>query len=708
QQVYKYQHRKQGDIKIPDYIVDAGFGGPVPVISKMLGDLRFYLSYRQEQDAYLIPLSRDSYDDNVTQLKLTSNITPSIKLTLSGMYGEIHAVNSNNVGLPGYFRGVSGIASQLGQRSYITGIMYGDDYWCPTHIYRHMASAKLTFVRSSKTFYELNLERIGNIYRTRPNALRDTTKIVKIGNNYWLDEAPYGYMPYPSSGIDGLRMGVGMSNSRDYSEIFTTTAKLNLTSQVNESNQIKAGFEFIYNEHNVEYGGIDLTLPSGRPWSIWDKYPLRGAAFITDKLEFRGMIANVGVRMDYVHAGGDWYDIDNEDFWFDRSFFSSSYTTEVEQELEKQPTKHLYYFSPRLGISHPITDNSKLFFNYGHYRSMPEAQRLYTLQRVTEGSVSQIGNPNNTPSRTIAYELGYEHNILNQFLLRLSTYYKNEMFQPNWVRYISADAKVNYIKAHDNYYEDIRGFEITLERLFGRWIYGMVNYTYQVNTSGYFGKLRYYENPAEQRDYDRNIVYQEKPLPRPYFKTNLIFHSPVEFGPKYFGKHLLGDWLMSLRVFWREGAYSTWTRGVSLPGIQYNVQWPDYFNVDMKISKNIKLGNYNLEFFMDINNVFNNKIFSSYCFADGNDYRDYFDSLLWPEDIGKPLGYTMFGNDKIGDLRPENVAYDPLELNPDNDPEIAARNQQRRDSKSYIDNPNLKWLYYLNPRDIYFGIQINF
>ncbi len=708
QRVYRYQHRRQGDIKKPDYIIDSGFGGPVPFISERLGNLRFYLSHRREQDMYLIPLSRDSYSDNVTTLKLTSNITPSMKLTITGLYGEVFGTNNNNVGLPGYFRSTSSIASQLGRRSYITAIMYATDYWCPTSIYRHMISAKLTYTKSPSTFYEFHLERIGNIYRTRPNALRDTTKIVKIGNNYWLDEAPYGYMPYPSSGIDGLRMGVGMSNSRDYSEIYTTTAKFSLTSQINPTNQIKTGAEFIYNEHNVEYGGIDLTLPSGRPWTIWNKRPIRGAAYITDKLEFQGLRANIGIRLDYIHAGGEWYDIDNPDFWYNRDFFSSNYTPEVENEVPKKKTKHLYYLSPRLGISHPISENAKLYFNYGHYRSMPESQRLYTLQRVTEGSVSQIGNPNNTPSRTVAYELGYEHNLFNEVLLRVAGYYKDETQQPNWVRYISADSKVNYLMADDNFYEDIRGFEVTLERLYGKWIYGMVNYTYQVATSGYFGKLRYYENPAEQRSYDRHNIYQEKPLPRPYFKANIVLHTPQDFGPKYMGRNWLGDWLISFRFMWRAGYYSTWTRGVSLPGIKYNVQWPDYHNTDMRISKNFKIGKYNLEFFLDVNNVFNAKIFSSYCFADGNDYRDYFDSLLWPKEIGEPLGYTEFGNDKIGDLRPDNVAYDPLEPNPNNDPEIEARNQQRRKTKSYIDNPNLKWLYYLNPRDIFFGIKINF
>lgn len=715
QRVFEWQHRKQGDIKRPDFNIDAGFGGPVPFIGKKLGDLRFFLSHKQVQNMYLIPLARDGYNDNMTNLKLTSNISKNIKLMVSAMYGEIHAVNNNNVGLPGYFYSPASVADELSLRSYITGIMYGNDYWCPTHIYRHLISAKLTHTLTSRTFYEVSVERMGNLYKTVPNALRDTTKIITIGNNYQLDEAPYGYMPLPSSGIgDGLRMGVGMSNSRDYSKIFTTTFKANLTSQVNETNQVKTGVEFVYNEHNVQYGAIELTLPAGRPWSIWKKYPVRASAYMQDKLEFQGMIANVGLRFDYSSAGGFWYDIAP----FDKTFYSSNYTKDIENQVPKSPAKKLYYVSPRIGISHPITDKSKLFFNYGHFRSMPQAARLYQLQRVTEGNVSRIGNPNNTLSRTVAYELGYEQELFNQYLLRLSAYYKDVSDQPNWIRYISADRKVNYLMADDNNYQDIRGFEIQLERHVGTWLSGFINYNYMVSTWGYFGKLRYYENPAEQREYDRQNIYQEKPVPRPIFRTNLVFYSPANFGPEYFGRHLLGDWLASFVVNWRAGRWATWTGGGYIPGIQYNVQWPDYFNVDFRLSKKARLGKYTVEFFMDVNNLFNNKIFSPYCFSDGNDFRDYMNSLAWPESIGKPIGLIHYGDDKIGDLRPDNVTYDPFEnalSNPNNDPVIAdqnrrieARNKKRLETKSYIDNPNLKWLYYLNPRDIFFGIKIDF
>ncbi|MCK5737523.1 TonB-dependent receptor [bacterium] len=706
QQVYRYQHRKDGEIRDPDYTIDAGFGGPVPFISEKLGDLRFYLSHRQEQDMYMIPLALDAYSDQSTLLKVTSNITPSMTVQFSGMYAQVNATSDNNVGAPGYLRENWSIANELQRRSYIDAIMYGYDYWCPTHRYRHKYSGKFTHAVSPKTFYEVSLEREGTIYRTRPNALRDTTAAVVIGGTYVLDEAPYGYWPYPSSGINGIRMGVGMSNSRDNSEVYTTTVKLHATSQLNQNNELKAGFDFVYNDHQVEYGAIELTLPAGRPWSVWSKNPIRMGAYLEDKLEFKGLIANLGVRFDYSHAGDDWYAVDE----FNREFYSSEYSENIDDLIPKEETERKYYLSPRLGISHPITENSKFYFNYGHFRSMPSAERLYLVRRVTEGFVSYIGNPNNDLQKTVAYELGYEHNLFDQFLLHFSAFYRDITTQPNWVQYLSADSKVNYRLADDNYYEDVRGYEISLQgdRMLNGWLTAIMNYTYTVSSNGYFGSLKYFENPAEQREYDRDNIYQEKPVPRPYFKGNAIVKSPLDFGPEVWGKNPFGDINMSLSFLWRRGRYVTWTRGVYIPGIEYNIKRPNYHNLDLRVSKAFNFKKFSVELFMDHHNLYDAKVFSNYGFSDGTDYRNYMDSLLWPKNIGDPLGYREFGDDEIGDLRPSGVAYDRLESNPNNDSDISARNEKRRDSKSYIDNPNLEWLYYLNPRDVFFGVKFNF
>lgn len=101
--------------------------------------------------------------------------------------------------------------------------------------------------------------------------------------------------------------------------------------------------------------------------------------------------------------------------------------------------------------------------------------------------------------------------------------------------------------------------------------------------------------------------------------------------------------------------------------------------------------------------MLNTKHLSQAGFSDVYDYNDYLESLnfSWEEGDNK-------GNDKIGDYRPDNVAYEPLEQNPDNDPAITRRNDERKKNKSYIDMPNIKSMTFLNPRKITFGIKLDF
>lgn len=717
QELWKWEHRRQGDINDPDFTIDLGFGGPVPLVSKSLGDLRFYFSHRREQDAYLVNLSRDTFNDQTYLLKVTSNLKPNLKLTLSGLYGQLNTVSRSQIGLPDYFRSSDIVAGELSQRNFIESILWVPDFFAPTRIRRFNVSARLTHVLSNSSFYEFQVERTGTFYHTFPRRLRDTDTTVRVfGENVAVDESPFGFMPFPSSGQAGFRMGVGMSQSRDSTRISTTGFRGDFTSQINNNNQVKAGLEFILNDHDAQFGGVDLTLPAGRPNASWKRKPIRGAAYLQDKLEFRGLIANLGLRLDYAHAGGKAFDLDI----YDRDFLSSNYVTGSDSAFNQVNTDHQFYISPRLGISHPITDNSKLFFNYGHFYSMPEAERLYNIQRTNDGSVQRLGNPNLKMSRTRSYEIGFEQNLFDQFLLRVAGYYKDiDKHYPNQgssneVRIISADSKVNYRLAEDNFYQDVRGLELTVSKNIGSLFSGFVNYTYFIENTGFFGKRQLFENPAEQRAADREENRQSKPSPRPFLRSNLVFNTPEDLGPSFLGTNPLSDWRISFLINWRSGAHTTWARGLdpnnlNNVSLRNNVQRPDFFGVNLRLSRSFNFAGQSMRFFVDVNNLFNNKIFNfGSAFSDGTDFRDYMDSLLWPEKIGKPLGYSVFGSDKIGDLRPDNVAYDPLEINQNNDPEIEARNKVRRDSKSYIDNPNQKWLYYLNPRDVFFGLTYEF
>ncbi|MCJ7811964.1 Plug and carboxypeptidase regulatory-like domain-containing protein, partial [bacterium] len=73
----------------PDYNIDIGFGGPVPLIGKYLGNATFFLSTRGLWEAFILPRDRDYYEEKNTSLKITSHLHKSIKVSLEGIYTDI-------------------------------------------------------------------------------------------------------------------------------------------------------------------------------------------------------------------------------------------------------------------------------------------------------------------------------------------------------------------------------------------------------------------------------------------------------------------------------------------------------------------------------------------------------------------------------------------------------------------------------------------
>lgn len=707
QRLFLWQHRRQLDIVKPDYDADLSFSGPVPFISEELGGLAFIASYRTTREMYVIPLSEDSYNDYNLQFKLTSDIKSGMKLAIEGLFGEQWGTTSSRSGDAGIFRSAGGIADELDNRSgasYLDSRVFATDYWAPTRKYISGLGLKFTHVISSNTYYDITINQFGTRYETNPGTPRNTEKVNEFGGIFF-DEAPFGYYSGTSSGIgSSMNMGLGFSNSRDSSKVSTWSARFDIASQLDKYNNIKAGLEFIYTDNAVNYALREPALPSNDSQSKWQTYPIRGALYIQDKLEFEGMIASIGVRLDYSNANGDWYDITNP---YDKAL-SGAQSAGIDTLLMKTATKANYDVSPRLGIAFPITMDSKLYFNYGHFRSMPIPEDLYLLRRssVTQ-AVTRLANPNNPLPKTIAYELGYEHNLFDEYLLRVAGYYKDISEQPRLVRYTSRDNSVNYQIPEPDSYEDIRGFEATLTKNRGEWFRGFINYTYQVSTSGNFGLRDNSENPAIQRENqrDKDFFEQDKPIPRPYARANVDIFTPLDWGPEIVGIKPFEDLRLNILASWRAGVNFSWTGpgGVS-PGYENNIQWTDNFGVDLRISKAFDFGSFNIEFFADIINAFNIKTFDYKAgFANLNDYDDYMKSLHLPEDYRQfGSGYNFIsGDDKPGDVR--TGPYIPWDEN-------ASESQKEdwRKNKSYIDMPNLEYSAFLNPRAIFWGIKINY
>ncbi len=736
QQVFLYQHRKDFAITEPDYDIDLTFGGPFPVISENFGDLRFSTSFRQTQDMFIVPLSRDREIQTTLQARLTSNIANGMKLSVDGFYNRISGTTESQGGFPNFFDSAADIAFSMERVSFIESRLYASDYWAPSEQIQRRLGIEFSHNLSAKTFYKVQLYASNQENNTSPGAFRDTSDVITIGG-VGFDEGPFGFFNNTSSGLaSGMRMGVGMSTARDTSRFGDLSLKFKITSQVNRVNEIKAGFEIIRQKSRANYGSFDAVLPSGRTRSVWDTNPFRIGVFAEDKLEFEGLIARVGLRVTYSDPNVEWYDYDPFTDLFDTGNADALDTASV-SDVDPQ-----IVVQPRLSASFPISEVSKLFFNYDHLVQLPDPENLY-LVRVEPftNTVVRVASPRNKLPKTVAYEVGYEHNILDQYLVRVSGYYKDLSDQPIQVDYISRDNN-SYSVSQPLSYGDIRGLELTLQKQRGRIFGGEINYTYSIATRGLFGTLENYENPFDQRNYDRRTNDNDifKPVPQPFARLQLYFQLPRDLGPELFGTHPFGNWQIVPLVSWRAGSYFTFTGGGSIPGVINNVQNRDFWGTSLRLAKQFSLdtgGDFN--FFVDVSNVINRRNFNIFNsgLIDGNDYFDYMNSLHLSADTWEEIGLLnqrVPGSDQPGDYRPSDVTYVPIEVfttlpSSGNTRALYYNSLEGKyyqwdgaafvdadgsyvdkvlDDKAYINMPNQRFFNFLDPRTIRLGVRFSF
>jgi len=734
QRLFKWERRKDGFIRDSDYNIDLGFGGPVPFVSKSLGDLRFYASFFQNQNMYLIPLSTPGLTNTSALLKVTSDISNKTKLSMTYNYGNMKGTSRGGTN---FFSSAYNIANSLDRIGFtLPWRVFTYEYFSQMEVVTNNLSAKVTHMLDADTYFDVTLSRNQRDYTKGYGQLRDTTFTYEIFPGYFVNEAPVGYSFEYENGISGMATGGPFAAARDSSQIVTWNLRGSYRTQLNRNNQLKAGFDFTYDDLYIFLRGVN-PLPDGNYRTEFSRAPFRLSAYVEDKLEFEGLVINAGLVGDYIQPNGDWYTPTSV---YDGNFFAAFPEEWVEIDNVPDSLKikadAQFTLSPRLGISHPISENSKLFFNYGHYYQLPMAEDMFQIdyQKFTN-QVNYFGNPSMDLARTVSYELGYEQSFFDNYLLHISAYYKDVKDQQDYTRYINSQGNVNYYRLTNNSFEDIRGFEIELTKRTGRWLAGNINYEYRVNSYGYFGYKYYYENPSEQREYEKQNPQETKPLPRPRAKSYIDLHTPYDFHPA------IADWHFVLISSWTSGAWFTWNprlvenqRGAV---IRNNVRWKDSWGFDLKISKSFSIGNnMSVKFFADVNNLFNLKQFSGVSFYDRYDYEYYMYSLHLSADQGDDLAYgNIPGDDRPGSMRAVGAAFQPMKnldytsagslqegviyyrpsdgeyLEFNGTTLIEADNdyvQKVLDDKAYIDMPNLTSLIALNPRNIFFGLNVSF
>jgi len=710
QDLFEYRHRRDISIDKPDYQIDGTIGGPVPLVSDYLGDLRFAVSYRREQEEYIIPLSRSGYDEQTGRFNLTSNVTNNFKVTLTGMTAIQKGNNDesprtgptrirrdgNREWVSGYGSGVSytDIGNWSGEDIFGTGA------WSESTIRRYMGGLKVNHTLGENTFYEAQLQWRKTSYRTNPPRARDTSTVAQFGG-VSVDEGPIGFQFASENSITGLRMGGHHSEFRDTTDTREWRGKIALTRAIGQYHTAKAGVEFKVENHDVDFNYKDFLVNPPDHYAHYDSSPLYGAAFIQDKLEYKGMIANVGLRLDYFDSNTERY-ANTERYVFPESqdgtvnrypsAFLGGNKPRFDEMMETEPAEPQVNLSPRLGVSFPMTDVSKLYFNYGHFYQQTRPDFLDMVRRGNQtDNVVQIANPGMPRPKTTAYELGYEQGFVEQFLLRIAGYYKDLQSQPRWVNYTSRNGLIEYEYPRAENYRDVRGVEISLRKSRGDWVRGFINYTYQVESEGDFGFGQQFESRVDQRQYERFTTdyYQSKPQPQPYARVSLTFLTPSDFGPDLLGGNVFGDLRLNFLGRWKAGSYFTYTNELTVPEVEDNMQWEAYKMVDMRLSKTIQTSGVSAQIFADVNNVFNLKNLNQASFFGPRDFQQYMNSLRLPQEAvdGWEQNYAPTdgdGDPQYGDDQPGDIEGD------------------------HINPPNAKSLHYLFPRSVNIGVRMSF
>ncbi len=652
-ELWQWRHRPVEYGNKTGHNIDATLSGRVPILP---WKSNFLLGGKFEYRPFQYPQSRRYYDERIGSLKIVNTLSPNMKLTLNNMYSEVRSVTE----------GKSNSSWSHEDRVEYDGTdlrgeyMYYPFYRPILNRYTTVAGATFTHTLSPTTFYEIKLSHLNiNWNIGRPDSAKAEDGRYFHGRLYydpqsgWISRANGVEDPYNEFEM------YGGADTWDKSHHNATTLKAELTSQFHPAHELKAGLEFSYNdmlEDRTHWHEGDSTQLFTHNYHV---FPLEMAAFVQDKVEFQGMIANIGLRMDYFDVNCDrpdphqalTYDT-NEDLFND--YVNNKYPT-----FRPKPK---VYFSPRVGISHPLSDRSKIYFNYGHFVQVAASEVLYhtmvdwSLPRVTFMGNADIDFPTN-----IAYELGADFGIKYDLQLHFGAFYKDYDGYESGMVYAHGDQTLVLEWYDQNNYKEIRGIEIELRKPMGRFVTGWFNYNFIKESEANLEIPNLSNIPiiTDDPNIGNNGVLWGVPRSninyiQPDARGVITLSAPADWGPKIGKFPLVSNSNLSFQVFYKGGTRRKHPRD------SFNDEHPDVwfkelnqYWANMRFSRVFSMFNTNMEFYMDVSNILHSKFRN---IPGGDSKEDYYDDL-WNSGRLDELGTDELTNPKILRTWSDNVYW---------------------------------------------------
>jgi len=490
-----------------------------------------------------------------------------------------------------------------------------------------------THTLSTQSFYEITM---GRFFTLEHSAVQDL---------HWteyserLDLDPINYTVVDQDGNISITYGDEFYDTGFAPEWYDVSSDnyridADWTYRTRDRHKIKAGIENTLTEIQV----LDIDEPwagtsgYGANYDMYKAHTTFGAFYVQDRITFEGMTVNVGMRYDY---------------WFPGKYVEDAInnpsiviiTDEARKKFEDETFDLFGYkgkgrFSPRFGISHPVTDNDVLYFYYGHFSQLPTFQYVYAkLNSVSQSTYQVFGNPNLNPKTTVQYELGIKHRFSEDQVLEMKAYWK-DMFDYETSQTITPSnpkyAHLSFNMYFNADYARARGVEMILKsRVFKHW-YVDLNFNYSIVTgksSSPLDNLLVQAGALNEKPLGENYMSWDKPL---QFFTNIYYNHPANWGAsmrfelgtgRRYTRSILGTSEYEDGIRYVNGApYYVGTRDDDNPYAYISEYTPKFFKmiglddvtgysmVELKLHKSFNIGGLKYKLYLEVENVFDEEI----------------------------------------------------------------------------------------------------
>ena len=560
-------------------ILDAGINGPISIISPE-GKLTYNVSLRySDQGGHLFGM-REHLPDDIADFRFSDNwyiemggdssyvsMNPSTRInTLAKLTYKFN---------PKFKISIQDILNNSIWKNYVHSYRFN-----PDGTYNYKSKNRNTSIKLNKAFSNsfLSLNLFHNSTNFNQFVYEDP-----FDTRYVSTSLIRGSPPSPSFSFGGTQM----AHSERIS--FSNGGKLDFTIMNLKRHDIKLGisgrvddlkediFTILYDEFNYPSPTV-LPANESPSHSYYNKKALFLSGYLQDKIEYENMVINIGLRYDQFNP--------------DDNYIAN--LVNPEGEMKKAHNKKMY--SPRFGISFPITEKGIVHFSYGHFYQMPTLRNLYKQSIFGANQSPTVGYANLNPEKTVQYEFGLQQQLTQFIAFDMSLYYKDvrDLLALQSISYDSPNYGPSSYRVYLNKdYASVKGLTFSITKRYDpiTRISAFFDYGFQISEGNSVTSGSFYFNTLTGIQEEKKVV----PLSwdqRHIFNTTVTYNHYNKWGISFIGKLSSG-----------------WPYTPNIPFANYipdpnSDRKPWQQNVNTRLFKNISLGKHSVVLFLKVYNLF--------------------------------------------------------------------------------------------------------